>query len=97
VPNREETTAVTFHYDAPGAVAPQSLLLAVPPDVRRPWSVDTLEAILLETLELAKLRLVDLDALREVGHYLPGLYFAFNPAGDTISADFAGAAGRPPA
>ena len=31
VPSREETTGMTFHYDAPGARPPQAVLIAVPP------------------------------------------------------------------
>jgi len=88
VPNPTETTAVAFHYDAPGARAPQAVLLAVPPDPRRGWSLASLEAVLLETLDLAKLRAVDPDALEQVGHFLPALYFAFNVSGDTIATDF---------
>ncbi|MBU8919332.1 hypothetical protein BGM25_25165 [Bacillus sp. FJAT-29953] len=83
-PNKRETTAVAFHYDAPGAVAPQAVLLAVAPDVNRPWDENTLEAILLETLELSKLRAVDSAALGDLGQYLPALYFAFNSANETI-------------
>jgi hypothetical protein len=95
VPNRNETTAVTFHYDAPGSSAPQSILLAVAPDVRQPWDLDVLESILLETLGLAKLRTVDPDALGELGHYLPALYFAFNAKGTTIATDFGSTDGTP--
>jgi hypothetical protein len=84
IPNEEETTAVSFHYDAPGAVAPQAVLLALAPDVNRPWDENTLEAILLETLELSKLRAVDASALGDLGQYLPALYFAFNTANETI-------------
>ena len=43
---------------------------------------------MLETIELAKLRAVDAVSLGDVGHYLPGLYFAFNVANDTVSTDF---------
>lgn len=96
VPNRDETTAVAFHYDAPGAQAPQVILLAVPPDLSRPWDVETLAAVINETLDLAKLRVVDPDALADhtdLGHYLPAAYFARNkggdPNGDTIATDFA--------
>jgi hypothetical protein len=92
IPNKNETTAITFQYDAPGARAPQAILLAVPPDINRPWNLDILEAIVLETLELAKLRTVDVSLLRDVGHFLPALYFAYNvggdPNGDTVSTDF---------
>lgn len=83
-PNQMETTGVAFHYDAPGAVAPQVVLLAVSPDLNRPWDENTLEAILLETLELSKLRAVDSAALSDLGQYLPALYFAFNSANETI-------------
>jgi hypothetical protein len=44
--------------------------------------------VLLETLDLARIRAVDPDALGEIGHYLPALYFANNAAGDTVSTDF---------
>jgi hypothetical protein len=44
--------------------------------------------VLLETLDLARLRAVDPDALDEIGHYLPALYFACNTEGHTVSADF---------
>lgn len=95
VPSAQETTAVAFHYDAPGAQASQAILLAVPPDPSQPWDIDTLATVLNETFDLAKLRLVDPDALAvpgALGHYLPALYFVDNrggdPNGDTISATF---------
>jgi hypothetical protein len=44
-------------------------------------------AILNETLDLAKIRTVDLDSIQEVGQVLPGLYFPFNDQRETISAD----------
>jgi hypothetical protein len=88
VPNASEITGVAFHFDGPGARAPQSILLAVSPNDQQTWDLDTLEAILLETIELVKFRAVDPDALGEVGHFLPALYFALNVAGDTISTDF---------
>jgi len=63
-------------------------MLAAPPDLDQPWNLWSLQQVLLETLDLARLRAVDLDALDEVGHYLPALYFAANVAGDTVSTDF---------
>ena len=59
VPNARETTALAFHHDEPNARAPQAILLAVPPDASTTWTVDALEATLLETLELMKIRAVD--------------------------------------
>ena len=37
---------------------------------------------------MAKLRAIDAEALGELGHYLPALYFGFNVAGDAVSTDF---------
>lgn len=88
VPNRTETTAVSFNYDAPGAVAPQAILLAVSPDNRPLWTSELLRDTVVEALDLAKIRAVDQDALGEVGHFLPALYFSVNPAGDAVSTDF---------
>lgn len=88
VPASRETTAVGFHYDAPSSQAPQSILLALSPDPSAPWDLATLESILLETLELAKLRTVDADALGEVGHFLPALLFGFNSSNEAVSTDF---------
>ena len=72
----------------PNAAPPQTILLAVPPDTETPWTVWSLQQVLLETLDLARVRAVDPDALDEVGHYLPALYVAHNANGDTVSSDF---------
>lgn len=74
VPNKEEVTGLTFHYDAPQPRAPQALLLAVAPNGVDRWDSTTLENTLRETLELAKLRAVDLTALGELEQYLPAMY-----------------------
>ena len=94
-------TGVAFHVDQPNSRAPQAILLAVPPTEEHVWSLDTLEAIILETLDLARLRLVDLEALGRTdpralvpagllprpGHYLPATYLAVSPAADTVTTD----------
>jgi hypothetical protein len=90
VPNAAEITGIAFQYDQPNAAPPQTILIAVPPEVRRPWTVWSLQQVLLEALDLARIRAVDPDALDEIGHYLPALYFAFNTAGHTVSTDFTG-------
>jgi hypothetical protein len=75
IPSEEETTGMTFQFDAPGNRAPQAILLAVSPDPDRPWTQEMLEDVLQETLELAKIRSVDLDALFDAGHFLPAWHF----------------------
>ena len=77
-----------FQTDPPNACAPQTVLLAVPPVVGRPWTGADLARVLTETLELLKLRAVDAEALGELGQYLPALYFGFNAADDAVSTDF---------
>jgi len=88
VPSARETTGLVFNYDEPDARAPHAILLAVSPDVSKPWDLDTLEAVLLETLELAKLRLVDQGAMHELDHYLPALYFGLNATSDAVATHF---------
>jgi hypothetical protein len=89
IPSTAETAAVAFHYEEPKARAPQACLLAVCPDSRPSWDTDLLGAILEETLELAKIRSVDLASLQQMGPILPALYFALNLKSATVSANFA--------
>lgn len=62
VPSPRETTGVTFHYDQPNNAPPQALLLAVPADRRTVWDLNSLEAVLQETMDLARLRAVAPDS-----------------------------------
>ncbi len=87
VPSPTETTGLAFHVDEPEARAPQSILIAVAPDVSQPWTLDALEAVLLETLELSQLRMVDATAMVELDHYLPATYVAANAANEAVSTD----------
>ena len=89
IPSVKENAAVAFHYEEPKARAPQAVLLAVCPDNRAVWDDDLITGILQETLELAKIRAVDLDSVAQVGQILPALYFALNSQGATISTNFA--------
>jgi hypothetical protein len=66
----------------------------VPPVPDKAWTVGDLQRVLLETLDLARLRAVDAEALDQTGHYLPALYLAFNANNDTVSTDFAPLTGR---
>jgi hypothetical protein len=74
IPGREETTGLAFHHDAPGARAPQTILLAVPPAVTDPaWSVETLLDTLSEAQQLARIRGVGPDRLEWLGTMLPAV------------------------
>ena len=89
IPNAQAQTAVAFHFEEPAARAPQALLLAVCPDNRETWDDALIQAVLAETLELAKIRTVDLSSMQKGGQILPALYFALNLAGATPSTQFA--------
>jgi len=60
----------------------------VPPVPDVDWTIGTLHRVLAETLDLAKLRAVDSDALADCGQFLPALCFAFNAKDDAVSTDF---------
>jgi hypothetical protein len=87
IPSATETTGLAFHYDAPSAEAPQVILLAVPPAQQATWSLNGLEAILLETADLTAMRGVDTDALGALGQLLPAGWLATDTQGQTVSTD----------
>jgi hypothetical protein len=74
VPAEETTTALSFAFDAPGARPPQTILLAVPPVPGAAWTVDSLAGVIGETVDLAKIRMVDLSAVAWAGRFLPTIY-----------------------
>ena len=90
IPSRTETTGLAFHYDDPGAEAPQAVLIAVPPGAAPRWDLATLAEIVRDALDLAKLRGVDGDFLGLLGQILPTIYVSTNVKDDTVSTDFKG-------
>jgi hypothetical protein len=91
IPNKREATGIAVHYDQPNTEPPQVLLLAVTPQVTGSWSWEKLTGILHNTLDRAKLRLVEPDQLGSTpyGHLLPAVLSAVTtyPFG-TLSTDF---------
>ncbi|NUU16752.1 hypothetical protein HP550_05755 [Cellulomonas humilata] len=87
IPSATETTGVAFRYDPPELMAPQAILLAVPPVAGEPWTLGTLNQVLVETLEQAHLRAVPPTALGAVRQYLPATVLAFNAERDAVSTN----------
>ena len=85
IPSATQTTGISFHYNQPGNRAPQTCLLAVCPDQREDWSFDLLLSTVADAIEVAKIRMVDLDTLGEGGQIGPPLYFPFNASNETVS------------
>ncbi len=89
IPAETETTAVTFHYDAPGARAPQTVLLAVHPAVAPGrWNFDLLLETVNEAADLAQLRMLSSAELAPMGSFLPALYLPDDYTRDVPSVSF---------
>jgi hypothetical protein len=88
IPLDKQTTGLAFHHEDPTSRAPQCLLLAVANAQQLVWDDDSLLRVVGETLDLARIRSVDLDSITQVGQLLPALYAAFNPKQETVSVDF---------
>ena len=79
IPSDIETTGVSFHFDAPGARAPQTMLIATPTDAAATrWSVDTLAGTVREAIALARIRGLDIDDVDAAARFLPAAYLPFN-------------------
>jgi hypothetical protein len=76
IPDPFQTAGIGFHYDAPGARPPQSILLALPPRLdQAAWTFDDLLDVIHEAFDLAKLRAVRPQDLKGgLGALLPGNY-----------------------
>jgi hypothetical protein len=76
VPAPSGSAAVAANLSAPDARAPNVILLAVPPDIQSPWTVESLFSVVDEAVELAQCRLVDFDGARRAPLFLPAAYIA---------------------
>jgi hypothetical protein len=90
IPAVEEEAGIAIQFDAPGAQAPQAVLIAVPPDDQPTWSYSALEQTLLDTLQLAQIRALDLSHLGEYGQLIPMTYVTGNTSGEAVSTSFDG-------
>lgn len=89
IPSDKETTGLGFHFDAPGARPPQSILMAVPADpASENWTLDELLGVVNEALALARLRAVRPQDLQGLGLILPGIFLSNNFKQDVPSVDF---------
>ena len=59
ISSRTELAGLSFHYNQPDARAPHAILVAVPPDVSKPWTAEMLLHVLGETFDLARIRSVE--------------------------------------
>jgi predicted nucleic acid-binding Zn-ribbon protein len=76
IPTASETTGISFRFNQPNAMPPQTLLLAVTPEETGSWDWDDLVGILIDTLRRAKRRAVEPEQLEKLG----STWNAFSPA-----------------
>jgi hypothetical protein len=85
IPDKKMNTGLSFHYNAPNNEPPQAILLAIHPKVMEEseffWSENDLRDILYDTIDLYKIRMVDVEAIQEYGYLLPMTYW-FNFPGN---------------
>ncbi len=85
IPDKKMNTGLSFNYNIPNNEPPQAILLAVHPKAGQEsdffWSEDNLRDIIFDTMDLYKIRMVDLEAVQEYGYVLPMTYW-FNIPGN---------------
>ena len=86
--SKEQDTHIAFHFNGPNSEAPQCLLLAVSPNDFHVWDEPSVRKVILETLNLSKLRGIDYGSLKELRHFLPASLL--NSYGENIFVDLLG-------
>ena len=95
IPDEKETTGVALHFNQPDARAPQSVLLAVPPERTGNWNFDDLILSVEEALNMAKLRAVEPEHVdfSMFSQLLPAtatLAFGFDEMANRLNPDYDG-------
>lgn len=85
VPFEEQTSGISFHYDQPGAKAPQCLILGLTPKITGFWQWEDIAEMIEETLDMAKKRGINYRAISgSVVGQLPGMIVPFSQHGNVI-------------
>lgn len=95
IPTVSEITGISFRFNQPNAMPPQTLLLAVTPEETGSWDWDHLVGIITDTLRRAKRRAVEPEQLERLGStwnaFAPALIAEFSTLGrNDISLDLMG-------
>ncbi len=90
IPMEKVTTGIAMHYDQPNNEAPQSILLAVTPEIKGNWTWNDLMDTLNETMEMAKKRAVEPDMIQKtfLSQVLPALMAPVTGSSASPSLDF---------
>jgi hypothetical protein len=90
IPDPNVTTGIAMNYDDPNNEAPQSLLLAVTPEIKGSWLWNDLMDTLNETLDMAKKRAVEPDMIQQtiLSQVLPAIMAPVNGTSAAPGLDF---------
>jgi hypothetical protein len=90
IPDPNVTTGIAMNYDDPNNEAPQSLLLAVTPEIKGRWLWNDLMDTLNETLDMAKKRAVEPDMIQQtiLSQVLPAIMAPVNGTSAAPGLDF---------
>jgi hypothetical protein len=93
IPINQVTAGIAINYDQPSSEAPQSIILAVTPQIKNYWLWNDLMDTLNETVDMAKIRAVEPDMIQDspLSQVLPAVVAQMNGDGSNTSPslDFA--------
>jgi len=79
IPDKKINTGLSFHYNAPNSEPPQALLLALHPKLGEEgsyfWEEEDLRDIIYDTMDLYKIRMADLEVMKNLNPLLPFTYW----------------------
>ncbi|MEM7040367.1 MAG: hypothetical protein AAF570_25600, partial [Bacteroidota bacterium] len=96
IPLKRNNTGVALHYNQPDAKPPQSILLCLCPRIGGTWDYNTLIRVILSTFQMARMRAVDPDMVKESSYaqMLPATYAVHHGDESFPALDFARNIGR---
>lgn len=89
IPSQKETTGISFQFNRPNASPPQSILIAVPPEIKGKWNWPSLSSVLLETMQRSKIRAIEPDMIAQTDYFqlLPAVLQDFSSGNTVLSTD----------
>ncbi len=89
IPSPAQNAGLAFHFDAPNSEPPNTILLAVTPEITGNWKWDDLVDSVLETMEMAKKRAVEPTQIDTgaLAQFLPALTMAVTRLSTTVSTN----------
>jgi hypothetical protein len=89
IPAQQQNAGLAFHFDAPNSEPPNTILLAVTPEITGTWKWDNLVDSILETMDMAKKRAVEPTQIdgTPLAQFIPALTMAVTKLSTTLSTN----------